>query len=254
MLLQLSSEDFTPDQSGGRNGERPAFTMKDLPPAERPYERLWEKGADALSDAELLAIILRSGRSGESSIQMARRLLYESPGSETGGNLRIIFTRSPQELAQIDGIGRVKAIQIAAVRELASRLVSERLPDSFRALDPSAVADHYYSRVKGLQKEHVFGIWLDNRLRYLGDSLISVGTVNHSVFSIRDVFLEALRFKAVHFILLHNHPSGDPVPSENDLEATARIRQAAELIQIMLIDHIVIGDNRFYSFKEDGLL
>ena len=229
------------------------FTMKELPEEERPYERLVKKGAAALSDAELLAIILKTGRCGESSLDMSRRLLCAAGPSEEGA-LSSLLGLTLEELMNFQGIGKVKALQLKALLELSSRLAVRRGGEINRVMDAAGIADRYIPQMRYLKKEEIRGIWVDNRFRILGETVLSLGSVNQALLSPREIFLEAFRYKAVYFILLHNHPSGDPMPSQADLSGTGRIRQAGQLLEIGLLDHIIIGDGTFFSMKEEGLL
>ncbi len=219
--------------------ERNTYTMKDLPPEARPYERMWEKGSSVLSDTELVAVLLRSGRVGETALQMSERLLHAA-GSEESTALRSLFSLPPQELARYEGIGKVKALQLSAVGELARRISAGRLPESIRLNSPSVIAEHFRARLGTSEQEQVWGIWL--------------GSVNQALMSPRNIFLEALRYHAVCFVLVHNHPSGDPEASAPDLTATRRIRDLGSMLEVQLIDHIIVGGASYISMKEEGLL
>ena len=230
------------------------YTMKELPEEERPYERMTRYGASALSDAELLAILLRNGRAGESALELSRRLLRECTPREGAGALSVLFALSVQELTRFPGIGRVKALQLTAAAEIARRL-SIRTAGSVSVItSASDLAQKYIPLMRDLQKEEIYGIWLDNRLRILGETQLSVGSVNQALLSTREIFLEAVKHKAVHFILIHNHPRGDPTPSAADIHGTRKLTESGKLLEIKLLDHIVIGDGVFFSMKEEGLL
>ena len=190
--------------------------IKELCSEERPYEKCERFGAKHLTDIELLAVLLRSGSRGESALQLARHILY--PSLLPGGILNI-HNWSYEQLRKIRGIGKVKAIQILCLSELAKRL-----------------------------------LLLNTKSRLLGESDISKGTVNASIVSPRELFVEALQKNAVYIILLHNHPSGDPSPSREDILVTQRIHDAGEMIGIELLDHIIIGDNRYVSLREEGVI
>ena len=230
------------------------FTMKELPEEERPYERLETKGAASLSDAELLAIILKTGRNGETSLEMSRRLLCQAEDQKPGGALPALLNLSLEELMRFPGIGKVKALQMKALQELAIRLAYRQTQTSSKVVSAEGVAMQYIPRMRDLKKEEIHGIWLDNRLRILGDSMLSLGSVNQALLSPREVFLEAFRYKAVYFILIHNHPSGDPAPSSADIAGTHRILDASRILEVGLIDHIITGDGRYFSMKEEGLI
>ena len=229
------------------------YTMKELPEEERPYERMTRYGASALSDAELLAILLRNGRAGESALELSRRLLRECTPREGAGALSVLFALSVQELTRFPGIGRVKALQLTAAAEIARRLSIRTAGSASVISSASDLAQKYIPLMRDMQKEAIYGIWLDNRLRILGETQLSVGSVNQALLSTREIFLEAVKHKAVHFILIHNHPSGDPQPSTEDILLTRRVEEAGRMIGIPVLDHIIIGDGTYVSMKERGL-
>ncbi len=225
--------------------------IKDMPAANRPYEKFRTYGAQCLSDDELLAIILRSGVKGESSIALAGRLLHR-PGFDAG--LTGLFHISLPELQSIRGIGEVKAIQIKCICELSRRMAKACREPSVDFHNPKTVADYYMEDLRHCEQEQLICIMLDTKNRFLGDEVISKGTVNSSPVSPREVFLKAMQYHAVHIILVHNHPSGNPAPSEDDLLVTSRVMEAGELLGIYLIDHIIIGDLTFVSLCNEGIL
>lgn len=224
--------------------------IKDLPEDERPMEKFVNKGAFSVSDAELLAIILRSGTKDVSAVTLAAQILKHSEQGIIGIN-----NLSIEELLKIKGIGRVKAIQIKAIGELSRRLSKAGLNVRTKNFNsPELIAKYYMEDLRYLKQEQLIVIYLDTKSKFIKDEVITKGTVNMSVVSPREIFINAVRFEAVNIILLHNHPSGDPTPGEHDILATERVRQAGELIGISLIDHIIIGDNKYISFKKEGLL
>lgn len=224
-------------------------TMKDLPVEEKPYEKFEAHGPKYLTDAELLAILLRSGAKGVSALNLARRLL--DPEYCAGG-LCGLYQLSTQELKKIPGIGPVKAIQIKCLLELSRRIAKEPLRKELAFDRPSAIADYYMEDFRHAEQEQMMILMLDTRGNFLGEVIISMGTVNASLVSPREIFLKALSFHAVSIIMLHNHPSGDPTPSEEDMLLTLRVKQAGELIGIALLDHLVLGDQIYISFREQG--
>lgn len=236
-------------------GEQDAMTdyktMKDLPEEEKPYEKFEAYGPEHLTDAELLAVLLRFGAKGISALDLARRLL--SP-NYSGGGLAGLYGLSTGELRQIPGIGRVKAIQIKCLLELSRRLVKEPIRKGQAFDRPSAIADYYMEDFRHAEQEQIMVVMLDTKGNHLGEAVVSVGTVNASLISPREIFLKALSFHAVSIILLHNHPSGDPTPSQDDLMLTLRIKEAGAVIGIELLDHLVLGDRRYISFREQGFL
>ncbi|MEG1458888.1 MAG: DNA repair protein RadC [Acetivibrio sp.] len=231
--------------------ENTHITIKNLPHSERPYEKLERYGAFALSDAELLAIIIRTGSRTERSVEVAIQVL--SAHKEFPGLLGIRHLTLP-ELMKINGIGKVKAIQIHAVAELTKRMAKANMEDTLYFQSPDVIADYYMQDMRHLEVEKVVLLLLNSKSKRLQEIEISVGTVNSSLLSPREVFIEALRYGAVNIILVHNHPSGDPEPSSADLLITERIKEVGILIGIKLMDHVIIGDNKYISLKQKGFL
>ncbi len=226
------------------------ITMKEMLESDRPYEKCERQGAVMLSDAELLAVLLRTGSRGENALELAKRLLYE-----TGGDgLLSIHHLSMENLKKIRGVGKVKAVQIACISELAKRLAKARAYELLRFTCPSSVAQYYMEDMRHESQEHMKLLMLNSKAMLISETDISKGTVNASLITPRELFIEALQKNAVYIIILHNHPSGDPSPSREDVQITARIRDAGILIGIELLDHIIIGNNCYISFSEEGLL
>ena len=222
-----------------------------LPPEERPYEKCLEQGCQALSDAELLAVIIRTGAVGDTSVDLARRVL-DLGGRQ--GNLAGLCGLSVQELTSVKGIGRVKAIQIKCIAELSRRMAKSRARDGLCFHDPASIADFYMEDLRHEEREQCRVMMLNTRSMLLAEKQLSVGTVNASLISAREIFLEALKCQAVYIILIHNHPSGDPHPSREDILLTKRVWEAGELIGISLLDHIIIGDRSYVSLREENLM
>jgi DNA repair protein RadC len=226
------------------------LTVKDLPLSERPYEKCERYGPGLLSDAELLAVILRSGTKKQRAIDLAVSILNYSkayPG------LKGLNYLTMKELTQIKGIGRVKAIEILCLTELTKRMAKETHRDNLRLVTPQSVADYYMQDMRHLTREQINLLLMDSKNKIIKDMIISEGTVNTSIMPTREIFVQALKHEAVNIILLHNHPSGDPTPSAEDIRVTKRIKEAAALVGITLMDHIIIGDNKYASLKEQGL-
>lgn len=224
--------------------------MKELPAQSRPYERCFSCGPGALTDAELLSVIIRTGANGIPSVKLAEQILnLTGPKGLTG-----LSNLSVKELMEIRGIGMVKAIQIVCIAELSRRIASTGRGKQLIFREPQTVASYYMESLRHKEKEELWLLMLDSKSALLAESVLSMGTVNYAVAAPREIFLEALKYKAVSIIMMHNHPSGDPTPSRNDLESTRKIREAGELIGISLIDHIIIGDNKYMSFSEKNLL
>ena len=226
-------------------------TLKELPVSERPYEKCEKNGTAMLSDAELLAVILRSGTKDQTAIDLATKVLSIDPFYE--GILGICHT-SREELQKIPGIGKVKAMQILCIAELSKRLASAKVEDKISFHSPVSIADYYMERMRHEEQEQMICTMLNTKNQFLGDEVISRGTVNSSLVSPRDLILAAFRHRAVYMILVHNHPSGNPEPSKDDLLFTKRVWKAGALVDIPLLDHIVIGDQQYFSFRQEGLL
>jgi len=225
--------------------------IKDLPVAERPYERFLTSGAHTLSDAELLAIILRTGTHGASSLVLAEEVLRRHEGFNGLIGLQHL---SMKQLMDIKGVGQVKAVQLKCIGELSRRMTKTAAYERLNFGHPTTIATYYMEDMRHQEQEVLLGIMLDTKNSFLGDVEISKGTVNASLISPREIFLHALAHKSVNIILLHNHPSGDPTPSSEDIKVTKQIRLAGDLIGIKLLDHIIIGDQKYISFCEEGLM
>ena len=224
--------------------------MKELPVSERPYEKCEAYGPGVLSDAELLAVIIRTGSGGVSATELARQLLQSLPGHRLSG----LTQYSYEQLREMHGIGRVKAVQLLCLTEIANRIMRSLVTnDALQCDDPQKVAAAYMS-MRFLETEQVRLLILDGKNALIREVVISNGSFNASMAAPREVFYTALKHKAVRILLLHNHPSGDPTPSKNDVALTKRIVDTGEMVGIPLVDHIVIGDNRYVSFRESGYL
>lgn len=225
------------------------LTMKELPDYERPYEKCIRNGPGALSDSELISVIIRTGSTGEKSTDLAGRVLSAGPD----GLLNLIHMNI-EDLMKIRGIGSVKAVQLKCAGELAKRIASCTRSADFIFDCPEDIAMHYMERMRHEAKEMLILAMFDRKNMLLGDEVISIGTSNASLITPQEVFKTALHKKAEYIILLHNHPSGVPEPSTEDVRVTMRIRDCGELLGIPLMDHIIIGDNCYFSFREQGIL
>ena len=226
-------------------------TMKHLPPQMQPYEKCASFGPEFLTDAELIACIIRSGTREYTSVALADHLLYLRKGKE---GLKGLCSLSYEELTEVPGIGRVKAVQIQCIFELAKRMSRQEAKKMLNFSEPERIAEYYMEDFRHKEQENILLLLLDNKSNLLGEKLLFTGTVNSSIISPREIYLEALRFHAVGIILLHNHPSGDPTPSDADCRVTRKIRDAGSLLDIPLLDHIIIGDKKYVSFHEKGYL
>ena len=220
---------------------------------ERPYEKCDRFGAGGLTDVELLAVILRTGSKGQSALDLARELLYPEQSTASKGATHL-QSWTKEELMKIHGIGKVKAIQILCLCELSKRLSRLSARSELDFSKPNTIAEYYMEDMRHRNQEHIKLLMLNGRLRLIGESEISKGTINMSVISPREIFLEALHKGAVYIIVLHNHPSGDPTPSREDILITERIKEAGLILGIELLDHIIIGDNCYVSFVQEGML
>lgn len=225
--------------------------IKQWPEEDRPREKLIERGPEVLTDAELLAIILRTGDSstGKSAMDIGRELC-----ASFNGDLRKIADATVTELCAIKGTGPAKAATVKAALALARRLGDERLRASDRFTTPEQVFRHYRSKLEDLKKERFLVLLLDGKNRVIREVEISVGSLNQSLVHPREVFNPAVRESAAAIILVHNHPTGDPTPSREDIEITRRLKEAGELMGIRILDHVIIGINQFVSLVDKGLM
>lgn len=225
------------------------MTAKNLPVSEQPYEKCLKSGAASLSDAELLAVIIRCGTNGSSSTEVAKHVL-----SKRTGNLLGLYQMSLKELQEVPGIGKVKAIQLKCIVELSKRIAQTGRQQAVVMQNAFSVADYYMEQLRHEEKEHLMLCMFDTKCHLIADSILSIGTVNASLISPREIFLKAFEYHAVHVILVHNHPSGNPLPSRQDIEVTRKIVEGGRLLGIELADHIIIGDKKYFSFKEQEML
>lgn len=235
--------------SEAENGQHAQYTlmMRDMAEHDRPRERLLQVGERAVSTAELLAIILRTGAAGESVLRLSERLL--STFKDLPGLARASIT----ELTQVKGVGPAKAVEIKAALEIGRRLLTTAPEEKPRVTSPADAANLLMSEMSFLEKEHLRLILMDTRNQVLSTPTIYIGSLNSSVIRIGELFRAAIKENAAAFIVAHNHPSGDPSPSPEDVAVTRQIVQAGSLLNIDVLDHIVIGHNRFVSLKERGL-
>ncbi|MCR5674407.1 MAG: DNA repair protein RadC [Lachnospiraceae bacterium] len=217
-----------------------------------PCEKFLRLGAGALTDAELLAVIIRTGAGGKTPMEIGRQVLSAAGAAERG--IANLCHLSLGDLMKIPGIGQVRAVQLKCIAELSARIAEARSRPDMRFPEPDTVAACYMERLRHEDTERTVLLSLNSRMRLITESLISVGTVNRALITPREVFVEALKNGAVNIILLHNHPGGDPTPSGEDLTVTESIREAGELVNIKLADHLIIGDGCYFSFREQGIL
>ena len=224
--------------------------VRDLPAEERPREKLIQRGAASLSDTELLAILLRTGTSSVSVLHLAEEVLakYQDKG------LVAIMNISPQEIASVHGVGLAKAATIVAAVELGRRLSTKAAQKLEKIEGPEDVARYASPLLRYEQKEHFLVMLLDVRNRVLAMPTVSIGSLTASVAHPREIFREAIRYSAANMILIHNHPSGDPTPSREDVQITKQMMKAGEIMGIPVLDHVIIAGDGFLSLKEADCL
>lgn len=225
------------------------LTVKDLPDSEKPYEKFLKYGPGSLSDAELLAVIIKSGTNGLKSVEVAQNFL-----NQKNRNLMNLYDLSFEEMIKMRGIGKVKAIQLKCIAELSSRIAATKYCRQVSLRDARSIALYYMEQLRHENQEQLILCMFDSKCRLMADEIISKGSVNSSIVPPREIFLTALKKSAVHIVLLHNHPSGVAAPSKEDDEVTKRVAEGGRLLGIPLSDHIIIGDHNYYSYREAGLL
>lgn len=226
----------------------PEQKVKDWPENERPRERLIKYGAESLSDAQLLAIILRTGSGEKGVLGLSMALL------DAFKTLRNIDSASISELSSIKGLGIAKIAQIKAAFELGKRLMGESSDGKPIFSSSHSIYAYFAPRFKNLKKEFFIGVLLDAKNRLIRECKVSEGTLTNSLIHPREAFKEAVKESAASVIFVHNHPSGDPSPSKDDISITERLRDAGNLLGINVLDHVIIGDGKYVSLKEKGLL
>jgi len=224
--------------------------IKYWPEDERPRERLIKYGSSALSDAHLLGILIGSGdrRAKKNAVDLSLDLL------NAFGTLENLDQATVAEMCQVKGIGAAKAAQIKAALEVGKRMASKPTRTKLKLKSSQAFVEQFSPFLKHLKKEIVKIVLLDPKLQLIKDLTISEGSLNASIVHPREVMIPAIRESAASFALIHNHPSGDPTPSQKDFEITHRLNQTGKIIGIHMVDHIIIGGNEFFSFADEGLL
>ncbi|KAF0819376.1 MULTISPECIES: RadC family protein [unclassified Cytobacillus] len=225
-----------------------SLLIKDFPQDERPRERFVQNGPQSLSNHELIAILLRTGTKDESVLQLANRLLTHFEG------LRLLKDASLDEITAIKGIGAAKAIQVLAAVEIGRRISTLTYDDRYIIRSPEDGANYVMHEMRFLSQEHFVCLYLNTKNQVLHKQTIFIGSLNASIVHPREVFKEAFRRSAASIICIHNHPSGDPTPSREDIEVTKRLAESGKIIGIDVLDHLIIGENKFVSLKEKGYL
>jgi len=221
--------------------------IQDLQPQDRPRERLLKNGPSALSDSELLAIILRTGTRGENVLNLCSRILSTY-------NIQQLSRASPTKLQEIRGVGAAKAAEMTAMFELARRLETFTEEERPHISSPEAAYRFLYPKLREQKKESFIALYLDTKNRLLCEETVSVGSLNANIVHPREVFKTAIQESAAAIIVAHNHPSGDPAPSQSDIDITRKLVETGRVVGIELYDHIIVGDGRFLSLKEQNLI
>jgi DNA repair protein RadC len=222
--------------------------IKDWPENERPRERLIKHGSESLSDAQLLAIIIRTGGEGKSVLALAMELL------DKFGGLKDIDSASVAALSSMKGLGKAKIAQLKAAFELGKRLMSEPIGNTPVFSSSHLVYSYFASRFKNAKKETFLCALLDTKNRLVREVKVSEGTLTNSLIHPREAFKEAIRESAASVIFVHNHPSGDPGPSRDDIAVTERLKATGDIVGITVLDHVIIGDGTYVSLKERGIM
>ncbi|WP_026697309.1 RadC family protein [Alkalicoccus chagannorensis] len=222
--------------------------VKDVPMSERPRERLLREGAEHLSNQELVALLLGSGSREESVIQLAGRVLHQFDG------LKLLKETTAAELMEIRGIGEAKAVQLKAALELGRRIKQYPVEETHVIRSPQDVADYMMEDMRHLKQEHFVALYLNTKNAVLHKKTLFIGSLNSSLVHPREVYKEALRYSSASFICLHNHPSGNPEPSREDIDVTRRLHEAGKTLGVDMLDHVIIGDRQFCSMKEKGYM
>lgn len=225
-----------------------SVTIKEMPESERPREKLFDKGVSSLSNTELVAILLGSGTREQSAVELAARLI----ASDQSGILHI-GSASPEELCSIEGIGPAKASVLIAAAELGRRIMTAPRSRKVSASSPDEVASLFMEEMRYLKNEHFKVLLLNVKNEIITSEDVSIGSISSSDAHPREVFSSAIRRGAANVILVHNHPSGSPVPSESDRLLTERLSEAGRILGIQVLDHIIIGDGIYVSMKSEGI-
>ena len=231
--------------------ERNMTQLKTSKNMDKPYEKFMTLGPAALTDEELLAIIIRTGTNGLSAVELSKKILNLSMNCK---GLLGLYHLQVSDLMSVKGIGSVKAIKIKCIAELSMRIARTAANNNIVFSTPASIANYFMEEMRHLEVENVILLLLDNKNGMIGKVLLSKGTVNASIVSTREIFLHALQFQATNIVLLHNHPSGSIIPSEADIALTKKITSASKIMNIPLIDHIIIGDLKFTSLAEQGYI
>jgi len=224
------------------------FLIKEIPTRERPRERFIEYGADNLLNYELLAIILRTGSKEESVIELSKKLLYAFP------SLKELSTIDIHDLTKFKGIGPSKAVQLLSAFELGRRMHSEEYKKRLKVHNPESIFLFLKDQMELKTQEHLMALFLNTKGELLKKETIFIGSLNTSVVHPREIFKKAVKISAASMVIVHNHPSGDPSPSNQDIEITKRLVKSGQMMDIEVLDHLIIGQNKYFSFKAHQML
>lgn len=226
----------------------PSLMIRDVHIADRPRERLIRQGAESLSNQELLAILLRTGTKQESVLHLANRVLgfFEQ--------IQELKNATMEEMMTVKGIGQAKAVQLLAAVELGKRLSQQKTNEKYTIRSPKDAATYLMPEMASLTQEHFVTLFLNVKNQILHKQTIFIGSLNASIVHPREIFREAVKRSAASIICAHNHPSGNPSPSTEDIDVTKRLMEAGRLMGIELLDHVIIGDHQFISLKEKGYM
>lgn len=226
----------------------PTIMIKDVPKEDRPRERLLKLGASHLSNQELLAILIGSGTKDESVMALSNRVLMHFEG------LNLLKDATIEELTAIKGIGAAKGVLLLSALELGRRMSQHKPNDRYVIRSPEDGADYVMEEMRNLNQEHFVVLFLNTKNQIIHRQTIFIGSLNASIVHPREIYREAVKRSAASIICAHNHPSGDPAPSQEDIHVTRRLVESGKMIGIELLDHLVIGDRKFISLKEKGYL
>lgn len=222
--------------------------IRDFAEEDRPRERLITQGPQSLSNQELIAILLRTGTRKESVLNLSNRLLHQFEG------LRLLKEASLEEIMTISGIGQAKAVQVMAAIEIGRRISNLTFEDRYVIRSPEDGANFLMNDMRFLQQEHFVCLYLNTKNQVMHQQTIFIGSLNASIVHPREVFKEAFRRSAASIVCAHNHPSGDPAPSKEDIDVTRRLVECGKMIGIEVLDHLIIGDKKYVSLKEKGYM
>ncbi len=231
------------------NYENRKLTIKQWSVQDRPREKYAKNGAVALSDAELIAILLRTGNASDSAVELAKKVLASS-----GNSLNTLSQMSLNHLSQIKGIGQAKAVSLMTAFEIGKRIQAEKVEERLQILSSNDVVDYMQNKIAYLEHEEFWTIYLNQANRILNTCQISKGGISSAEVDTRIIMQQAVLCKATQIVLCHNHPSGNVRPSRTDIQLTERIQKAARVMDITVVDHIIVHRRKYYSFVEEGQL